>query len=120
MEKELLDLRQKIIESARQIAMSGDIAAETRLNVLLELSKDNGNPVDALSQAFNAAQGVASDDDKLNAYLDILYEIDSHLAPAEHGEGLGLAAQSSDAQPIEEIDRGALAEVAADNAQPLS
>lgn len=102
MEQELLELRKKIIEGARELAMSGDIAAETRLNVLLELSKDGGDPAAALNQAYDAAQIVGSDDDKLNAFLDILYEIDTHLAPTstiseqpQGGNSMGLPSELS-------------------------
>ena len=78
--EKLLELRARVVENAKGVASSGEIDPGSKLTILLELSKSDPNPAELLNKAFEAAQIISTDNDKLNAYLDIIYEIDSQLS----------------------------------------
>jgi len=94
MQKEqLLELRNKIVQSTQDIALRGEGSATERLQVLLNIVRSGGASLEVLSKAYELAQSLEGDDDKLSALLDVLYEVDAKLGEA-------------DEQPAEETPHG--------------
>jgi hypothetical protein len=86
MQKEqLLELRSKIVQSTQEIALRGEGSPAERLQVLLSIVRNGDASIEVLSKAYELAQASDSDDDKLAALLDVLYEVDAKLS-AEPGE----------------------------------
>jgi hypothetical protein len=88
MQKEqLLELRRKIVQSTQEIALRGEGSPAERLQVLLSIVRNGDASIEVLSKAYELAQASDSDDDKLAALLDVLYEVDAKLSaePAESG-----------------------------------
>ena len=83
---QLLELRSKIVESAQQLALNGQGTAEDRLQVLLNVIRSGDASLEVLSRAYELANGIENDDDKLTALLDVLYEVDADLAKSEQSD----------------------------------
>lgn len=97
MQKEqLLELRNKIIQSTQEIAMRGEGSPAERLQVLLGVVRDGDASIEILTKAYELAQSTGSDDDKLTALLDVLYEVDAKLSAEDEAEE---APQQQENQP---------------------
>lgn len=81
--EELLRLRAEIIASARQLAIDGVGEPSDKLEVLMSLIRSGDTSQELLSRAYQTAQQLSQDSDKLSAFLDIVYEIDAELASNE-------------------------------------
>lgn len=80
MDKEqLLELRNKIMQSTQEIALRGDGSPMERFQVLMNLVRGGNVSFDVLAKTYELAQSVEGDDEKLSALLDILYEVDAKL-----------------------------------------
>lgn len=78
--EELLQLRNEILATARDVAVNSDAPAEVKLPILLELARGNDQNADEmLRKAYDMAKGVEDADGKLNALLDILAEVDAKI-----------------------------------------
>lgn len=81
----LLGLRQQIVEGAQQLALAGTGAPYNRLQVLLEIIRSGTATQDAIETAFRLTKELDDDESKLNATLDLLYEVDQLIAANEVG-----------------------------------
>ncbi len=82
---ELLKLREDIVAHARTLALEGGASPAERLDVIMGLVRSGDSSMELLNKAYEAAKELPEDADKLNAMLDIVYEIDSDLANNEGG-----------------------------------
>lgn len=80
---QLLELRNKIVQSTREIALKGEGSPAERLQVLMSIIRDGDADVEVLSGAFELAESMQGDEDKLTAMLDLLYEVDVKLGDIE-------------------------------------
>lgn len=83
---QLLELRSKIVSSAQEIALNGNGSPDERLQVLLTIIRDGAASLDILAKTYELIQQGSVDDDKLNALLDLLYEVDEQLGVLEQSE----------------------------------
>lgn len=81
MDKEkLLELRSKIVEKTQQLAVNGQGSPEERLQVLFNIIQSGGASLEVLSSAYELIESLNSDDEKLTALLDVLYEVDARIS----------------------------------------
>lgn len=81
MDKEkLLELRSKIVEKTQQLAVNGQGSPEDRLQVLFNIIQSGGASLEVLSSAYELIESLNSDDEKLTALLDVLYEVDARIS----------------------------------------
>lgn len=79
--EELLELRNQIVAQTKVVAMEGSGPAEDRLPIVLELAR--GGDAGLLRKAFELANSIGDEVEKLNALLDIIAVIDENLAVDE-------------------------------------
>ena len=82
----ILDLRQRVVDRAKELALHGNGSPQDRLQILMGLARSGRADYDVLSAAFELSNNLPSDDDKLSALLDILYEIDNITRTDGSGE----------------------------------
>ena len=100
--QQLLELRSKIVQSAQEIALRGEGSPADRLQILLGIVRDGNANIEVLTKAYELTQSIESDDEKLTALLDVLYEVDAKLV-TEEGEGAtNQAQQQPEAQQNEQ------------------
>ncbi len=80
---QLLELRNKIVQSTRELALKGEGAAADRLQVLMGLVRDGDADLETLTRAYELIQSIQGDDNKLTALLDLLYEVDAKITSAD-------------------------------------
>jgi len=80
---QLLELRSKIVQSTQEIALKGTGSPVDRLQVLMSIIRDGDASTEVLTRAFELAQSMEGDDDKLTSLLDLLYAIDVKLGSNE-------------------------------------
>lgn len=80
---QLLELRNKIVHSTQEIALKGSGSPVDRLQVLMSLIHDGNANIEVMTRAFELAQSMEGDDDKLTSLLDLLYAIDVKLGDNE-------------------------------------
>ena len=90
---QLLELRNKIVHSTQEIALKGTGSPVERLQVLMSIIHDGEASTEVLTRAFELAQSIEGDDDKLTSLLDLLYAIDVKLGEEE---------ASSESQPAQD------------------
>jgi len=90
---QLLELRNKIVHSTQEIALKGTGSPVERLQVLMSIIHDGEASTEVLTRAFELAQSIEGDDDKLTSLLDLLYAIDVKLGEEE---------VSSESQPAQD------------------
>jgi len=90
---QLLELRNKIVHSTQEIALKGTGSPVERLQVLMSIIHDGDASTEVLTRAFELAQSIEGDDDKLTSLLDLLYAIDVKLGEEE---------ASSESQPAQD------------------
>ena len=99
----LLELRQKVVNRAKELALNGDGSAQDRLQILMGIARSGNADYDVLSAAFDLSNSLPSDDDKLSALLDILYEIDNMTRNADEvNPGDSANAQQEDSYASQE------------------
>lgn len=87
MQKEqLLELRDKILRSTQEIALRGEGSPAERLQVLMSIIRSGNASIEVLAKAYELVQSTGSDDDKMTALLDVLYEVDAMLAAGDDGQ----------------------------------
>lgn len=77
---ELLALRSQIVAQTNQLALGGTGSPDSRLQILLETIRSGEATVDMYRSAYEIMQNFSNDDDKMNAMLDLLFEIDKDLS----------------------------------------
>lgn len=77
---QLLELRSKIVEKTQQLAVNGQGSPAERLVILLDIIKSGDPTPEVLNSAYELADSLEGDDEKLTALLDILYQVDAQLA----------------------------------------
>lgn len=82
--EELLALREQVVGSVKSLAIGGNIPAEDKLPIILELAR--GDDSGLLKEAFKVAGEITEESMKLNAMLDIIAAIDGNLAGSEEGD----------------------------------
>jgi len=90
---QLLELRNRIVHSTQEIALKGTGSPVERLQVLMSIIHDGEASTEVLTRAFELAQSIEGDDDKLTSLLDLLYAIDVKLGEEE---------ASSESQPAQD------------------
>lgn len=80
---ELLELRAQIVAQTKKVALEGSGSPEARLQVLMEVIRAGESTVDTYKATYDISQQLSGDDDKMNAMLDLLFEIDKDLAVEE-------------------------------------
>ena len=78
--EQLLELRNRILQSTQEIALRGEGSEAERLQILLSIVRSGNANVEVLTRAYELVQSSESDDDKLSVLLDVLYEVDAKLA----------------------------------------
>lgn len=76
---QLVELRNKIAQSAQELALKGEGSVEDRLQILMSIIRGGDASLEVLTKAFELAESIQNDDDKLGAMLDLLYEVDARL-----------------------------------------
>lgn len=82
--EELLALREQVVGSVKSLAIGGNIPAEDKLPIILELAR--GDDLELLKEAFKIAGEITEESMKLNAMLDIIAAIDGNLAGGKEGD----------------------------------
>ena len=77
---QLLELRRKIVQTAQDIALHGEGTPEERLQVLLDVVRSGDASIDVLTKVYELSGEIESDDEKLTALLDLLYEVDVKIS----------------------------------------
>ena len=77
---QLLELREKIVQRTQQLALTSEAPAVDRLQVLLGIVRSGGANSEILSKAYELTESIETDEAKLSALLDLLYEIDEQLS----------------------------------------
>jgi len=76
---ELLQLREQIVGKTRQLALDDDNTdPASRLEVLMGLIRSGDTSKEVMQQASEIAEQLP-EDGRLDAYLDLIYEIDAQL-----------------------------------------
>lgn len=78
-QEELLQLRQKIVDQIKVLAMEGDAQPSDKLQVLMGLIRSGDSSPDVMVKAYEISQQLDGDPLKLDAMLDLIYEIDARL-----------------------------------------
>ena len=81
---QLLELRSKIVQSTQKLALEGDGSATDRLQILMGIVRDGAATTEILARAYELIQLIETDDDKLTALLDLLYEVDAQLSALDN------------------------------------
>lgn len=77
---ELLKLREQIINNTRQLALDNEDAdPAARLEVLMGLIRSGDTSSEVMHRAYEVAAKLPEDSSKLDAFLDLVYEIDTQL-----------------------------------------
>ena len=84
--EELLNLRETIIGQVRSLVLQGSSDPATKLDVLMGLIASGDISRDVIQGAYDTAQSLTDDSDKLNAMLDLVDAIDLKLARDESRE----------------------------------
>lgn len=95
--EELLEFRQKVVGSVRQLALEDDTDPANKLQVLMGLIRSGDSSREAMNAVFEAAQQLPDATEKLDTLLDLIYEIDTQLG-SEDGE----MPQADEPAPAEE------------------
>lgn len=82
--EELLALREQVVGSVKSLAIGGNIPAEDKLPIILELAR--GDDSGLLKEAFKIAGEITEESMKLNAMLDVIAAIDGNLAGSEEDD----------------------------------
>jgi hypothetical protein len=100
--EELLKLREEIASHVRGLALAtnDDGNSEAKLEVLMNLIRSGDSSKDLLYGAFETAQKLPEGSSKLNALLDLMYEIDAELAADEFNANIE-SSDSANEQPQE-------------------
>lgn len=70
-----ITLREQILEQAIPLLETADISPEDKFRLSIQVAQAKGS-VDLYHKAFQAAQGVAEGGERLQAYLELLDDID--------------------------------------------
>lgn len=100
--EELLKLRQKIVESAQQLALNGNGSTEDRLNILVDVISSGNVTTEVANKAFELAQMLDDDDQKLSAFMDIIYGVDQNIARSANRDAE--AQQTSTPNQVEQVE----------------
>ena len=93
--EELLQLRQQIVDQTKRLALESDANPEEKLQVLMGLVKSGDASTEVMHKAYETAQQLPQDADKMDAFLDLIYEIDARLAD-ESSAAIETQIQSAD------------------------
>jgi len=77
---ELIELRSQIVARTKLLALDGTGTPESRLQILLEVIRSGESTLDIYKTTFGIIQQLSNDDEKLDAMLDLVFEIDKDLA----------------------------------------
>ncbi len=73
---ELLELRAKVVDQMQKLALGSSGDAETRLQLLMEMARAGKATTEVYHAVYEIVSQIPNDDDKMNAMLDLLYELD--------------------------------------------
>ena len=76
---QLLELRSKIVQSTRDIALHGGGSEADRLQILMTMVRSGDADYEVYNRTFELSSSIQDDDQKLTAMLDLLYEVDLKL-----------------------------------------
>lgn len=96
---ELLKLRGEVVSSARTLALESQADPRDKLDVIMSLIRSGDKTPDLMYQSYEIAKQLGSDEQKLNAMLDIIYEIDTELTDGEDQVGDGRASSVDTIEP---------------------
>lgn len=104
--EELLKLREEIAGHVRGLALATDDDGnpEAKLEILMNIIRSGDSSRDLLYGAFETAQKLPENSSKLNALLDLMYEIDAELAADEFNTNVE-SANSANEQPQDTSDQ---------------
>lgn len=87
--EELLELRRRIVDQTKRLALESDTDPTEKLQVLMGLVRSGDVSADVMNKTYETAEQLPEDASKMDAFLDLLYEIDARLAeddePVEPG-----------------------------------
>ena len=95
----LVDIREQILEQIVPLLETSSDAADERFRLMLQIAKIKGTP-DLYQKSFQIAQNLG-ENDKLDAYLDLLADIDMKIQEsmeADHGEYSETSDQGGDGE----------------------
>ena len=95
---QLLELRNKIVQSAQQVALHGEGSEAERLQLLLGIIRGGDATIEVLTKAYELSQSIEGDEDKLSTLLYLLYEVDIKLGESESKPAI----ESHSDQPVEQ------------------
>ncbi len=81
--EELLEFREKVVGSVRQLALEDDTDPVNKLQVLMGLIRSGDSSREAMNAVYDAAQQLPDATEKLDTLLDLIYEIDAQLGEDE-------------------------------------
>ena len=85
--EQLIELRNKILQSTQEIALRGEGSEAERLQILLSIVRSGNASIEVLTRAYELVQSSENDDDKLSVLLDVLYEVDAKIAAEDDAAG---------------------------------
>lgn len=81
---DLLQLREQIVSKTRQLALDNESTdPASRLELIMGLIRSGDVSKDLMQQAYEIAQQLPADSGRLEAFLDLIYEIDAQLSTDE-------------------------------------
>ena len=75
---ELLELREKLVNKTRKLALSEESDPARRLEVLMGLIRSGDASREMIHQAIETVEQIP-EEDRLDVYLDLIFEIDAQL-----------------------------------------
>ena len=80
----LVSLRKQIVNQMQQMAFDGDGEPNARLQIMLEMMRSDSATTDMFPKAYEVAQQIEDSDEKMNAMLDLIFEIDRRVAAGQN------------------------------------
>ena len=80
---ELLALREQIVDTTRQLALDGNASTEDKIDILIGLIHSGDSSPELFHRAYETASSLESDDKKMDAMLDLLYEVDARISASD-------------------------------------
>lgn len=77
---QLLELRNKILQTTQEIALRGEGDPAERMQILLSIVRAGNANLEVLTRVYELSQSIEDDSDRLSALLDVLYEVDAKLS----------------------------------------
>lgn len=94
--EELLRLRQEVVSHAERLALEGNGLPEDRLRILIDIMSTSRVSRQTIQKATEIADLLDDDNQKLSAYMDIIYGIDQGLARFDAQEDVSQNSSEAD------------------------